>query len=103
MDSIISKISEIEAAAAKIVAGAEAKKADLDKEFHDLTMEFDEELEQNTRDKIKEVHYQMNLQKAGTIRAQKEQHELVLEELKKEYDIQHSNYAKEILARITKV
>ena len=49
MDSIISKLTEIEDAAAAVVQHAEDQKAVLEKEFEEKSRAFDASLEEKTR------------------------------------------------------
>lgn len=49
MDSIINKLTEIEFAASAIVQHAEAEKSALDEKFDKKRMDFDKELEADTR------------------------------------------------------
>ena len=81
MDSIINKLTEIESAASAIVQHAEAEKSALDEKFDKKRMDFDKELEADTQRQIQDE----------------------LNALQKEYNEKHSDYAHEILRRITEV
>ena len=87
MDSIINKLTEIESAASAIVQHAEAEKSALDEKFDKKRMDFDKELEADTQRQIQEIRDKQD----------------ELNALQKEYDEKHSDYAHEILRRITEV
>ena len=55
MDSIINKLTEIESAASAIVQHAEAEKSVLDEKFDKKRMDFDKELEADTKRQIQET------------------------------------------------
>ena len=93
MDSIINKLTEIESAASAIVQHAEAEKSALDENFDKKRMDFDKELEADTQRQIQEIR--------DKLESQESQDEL--NALQKEYDEKHSDYAHEILRRITEV
>ena len=103
MDSIIKKLSEIEAAASAIVAHAESQKEDLDKEYHELTIQFDEELERQTQAQIQNIRNELEQNKAQLLTNQTGFNSDSIEALKKEYEEKHTIYAQNILEQITKV
>ena len=103
MDSIIKKLSEIEVAASAIVAHAESQKEDLDKEYHELTIQFDEELERQTQAQIQSIRNELEQDRAQLLTNQTGWGSDSIEALKKEYEEKHTIYAQNILAQITKV
>ena len=80
MDSIINKLTEIEFAASAIVQHAEAEKSALDEKF--------DKLESET---------------SRILSGQSQESQDELDALQKEYNEKHSDYAHEILRRITEV
>ena len=100
MDSIINKLTEIESAASAIVQHADAEKSALDEKFDKKRMDFDKELEANTQRQIQEIRDKLE---AETSRILSEESQDELNALQKEYDEKHSDYAHEILRRITEV
>lgn len=103
MESIVKKLSEIEQAAAAIVANAEAQKSILDKEYHEKTKQFDDELESKTQARIKEIKDEHERNLSQLLDEQSGTNTNSIEELKKEYVENHSKYAQDILRRITEV
>ena len=103
MDTIINKLSEIEAAAAAIVEHAEAQKAVLDQEYHDKTQKFDEELEAKTQAKLQVIKDELEKTQASLLSGQEDTSSESIDALKKEYEEKHTQYAQDILKRITSV
>ena len=97
MDSIINKLTEIESAASAIVQHAEAEKSALDEKFDKKRMDFDKELEADTQRQIQGIRDKLELS------GQSQESQDELDALQKEYDEKHSDYAHEILRRITEV
>lgn len=96
MDSIINKLTEIESAASAIVQHAEAEKSALDEKFDKKRMDFDKELEADTQRQIQEI-------RDSRVSGQSQESQNELDALQKEYNEKHSDYAHEILRRITEV
>ena len=88
MESIVNRLTEIEDAATAIVQHAEDQKEALNKEYDEKRRKFDEELEKNTSQLLDD--------QSGTSDA-------VIQALQKEYSERHTEYAREILRRITEV
>ena len=102
MDSIINKLTEIESAASAIVQHAEAEKAALEK-FDKKRMDFDKELEADTQRQIQEIRDKLESETSRILSGQSQESQDELDALQKEYDEKHSDYAHEILRRITEV
>ena len=81
MDSIVNRLTEIEDAASAIVRHAEEQKEVLDQEYDKKRKAFDEELEEKTQARLNAIR----------------------EDLEKEYEEKHTEYAQEILRHITEV
>ena len=92
-------MTEIESAASAIVQHAEAEKSALDEKFDKKRMDFDKELEADTQRQIQGIRDKTSRILSG--QSQESQDEL--DALQKEYDEKHSDYAHEILRRITEV
>ena len=99
MDSIINKLTEIESAASAIVQHAEAEKSALDKK----RMDFDKELEADTQRQIQGIRDKLESETSRILSGQSQESQDELDALQKEYDEKHSDYAHEILRRITEV
>ena len=96
MDSIINKLTEIESAASAIVQHAEAEKSALDEKF-------DKELEADTQRQIQGIRDKLESETSRILSGQSQESQDELDALQKEYDEKHSDYAHEILRRITEV
>ena len=100
MDSIINKLTEIESAASAIVQHAEAEKSALDEKFDKKRMDFDKELEADTQRQIQGIRDKLEAETSRILSGQSQDE---LNALQKEYNEKHSDYAHEILRRITEV
>lgn len=103
MDSIVKRLSEIESAAAAIVDHAEAQKAALDEEYQEARRKFDKKLEAKTQDRIAKIRDELERSKAKLIANQAGTNNDFITALQKEYNEKHTDYAQEILKRITEV
>ena len=103
MDSIVKRLSEIESAAAAIVDHAEAQKAALDEEYQEARRKFDKKLEAKTQDTIAKIRDELERSKAKLIANQAGTNNDFITALQKEYNEKHTDYAQEILKRITEV
>ena len=97
MDSIINKLTEIEFAASAIVQHAE------DEKFDKKRMDFDKELEADTQRQIQEIRDKLESETSRILSGQSQESQDELDALQKEYNEKHSDYAHEILRRITEV
>lgn len=103
MDSIINKLTEIESTASAIVQHAEAEKSALDEKFDKKRMDFDKELEADTQRQIQGIRDKLESETSRILSGQSQESQDELDALQKEYDEKHSDYAHEILRRITEV
>lgn len=103
MDSIVKKLSEIESAAAAIVEHAEAQKSVLDKEYDEARRRFDEDLEEKTQDRIKKIRDELESSTTRLLDSQTGANSDSIKALQKEYEEKHTQYALDILKRITEV
>lgn len=103
MDSIISKLTEIEDAAASIVHHADEQKDSLDKEFDEKRKNFDAGLEKKTQARIDAIRSDLEKDTSRLLDSQNSSSDAAIEALKKEYDERHTEYAREILKHITEV
>ena len=103
MDSIVNKLTEIEGAASAIVQHAEDQKDVLDKEFSEKRRAFDEELEQKTQDRLNAIRSRLKEKTSRLLDSQSDSSTETIQALQKEYEDRHTEYAHEILKRITEV
>lgn len=103
MDSIVKKLSEIESAASAIVEHAEAQKSVLDKEYDEARRKFDDGLEAKTQGRIKRIRDELESNTKRLLDGQTDANSDSIVALQKEYEEKHTQYAQEILKRITEV
>ncbi|CUX22151.1 hypothetical protein [Clostridium sp. C105KSO13] len=103
MDSIVKRLTEIESSAAAIVDHAEEQKAALDEEYQEARRKFDEELEAETQNKIAEIREALERSKTNRLVGQTGANNDFITALHHEYDEKHTNYAQDILMKITEV
>ena len=90
MNSIISKLSEIETAATAIVKHAESEKDD-------------EDLAASTKEKLDAIQQNLTSKMNTQLQQLQSESERTIHSLTREYEIKHEQYAHEILKRITEV
>ena len=103
MDSILNKLTEIESAAAAIVQHAEAEKTALDDKYDAKRKDFDAELESKTKQRIQTIRDELQAKTDSILNSQNDESNAAIEALQKEYEKKHTDYAQEILRRITEV
>ena len=103
MDSIVNKLTEIEDAASAIVAHAETQKEVLDREYDEKRRAFDEDLEKQTQARINAIRDELEKNTSGILNSQNGASTETIRTLQKEYEEKHTEYAHEILRRITEV
>ena len=75
----------------------------LDEKFDKKRMDFDKELEADTQRQIQEIRDKLEAETSRILSGQSQESQDELNALQKEYDEKHSDYAHEILQRITEV
>lgn len=103
MDSIVEKITEIEDAAEAIAAHAQEQKGEIERKVQDRRNRFDEELENKTQEKLQKIRRESDAKKERMLKKQREKNQCVINEMHKEFEENHTRYAREILERITEV
>ena len=103
MDSIVNKLTEIEDAASAIVTHAEAQKQALNKEYNEKRKAFDEDIENRTQERLRAIREDLAKNTAGILDSQNDASSETIRALHKEYEEKHTEYAHEILRRITEV
>lgn len=103
MESIVNKLTEIEEAASAIVTHAEAQKEALDKEYDEKRRGFDTELESKTQARLCAIREELEKSTSGILESQSGASEDTIRALEAEYAQKHTEYAHEILRRITEV
>lgn len=103
MDSIVNKLTEIESAASAIVQHAEVQKEEMEKEYDEKRRIFDSELEAKTQAQIKAIRDELEATTSQILDTQSSESTSTIDALQREYEENHTEYAKEILRRITEV
>ena len=93
MDAILDKLTEIENAASAIVRHAEEEKR----------KKFDEDLENKTKARLEKIREQLEKEQSRVLNSSSGASEDTICSLRKEYEEKHTEYAHEILRRITEV
>ena len=101
MDAILDKLTEIENAASAIVRHAEEQKDVLGQEFDEKRKKFDEDLENKAR--LEKIREQLEKEQSRVLNSSSGASEDTICSLRKEYEEKHTEYAHEILRRITEV
>ena len=103
MDSIVNRLTEIEDAASAIVQHADEQKEALDKEFDEKRKACDAELEKKTQERINAIQSDLEKNTSRLLDSQNGSSDAAIEALRREYSERHTEYAREILRRITEV
>jgi succinate dehydrogenase/fumarate reductase flavoprotein subunit len=103
MNSIVSKLSEIEASASAIVAHAEQGKAGINKEFQEKTNAFDVELATRTNEQIQKIREELEQNRTELLETQERLSNATIEGLQADFDANCSKYVQAILKKITTV
>ena len=104
MDAILDKLTEIENAASAIVRHAEEQKDVLGQEFDEKRKKFDEDLENKTKARLEKIREQLEKEQSRVLNSSSGASEDTICSLRKEYfEEKHTEYAHEILRRITEV
>ncbi|MCI8950536.1 MAG: ATPase [Lachnospiraceae bacterium] len=102
MEHLIHKISEIEAAASSILDGMDERKGEIAAQMREETVRFDAELEQETADRINQLHCQKEQELKEKQEQQKAKEEQILSKLDETYQQNHSSLAAQLFSRIIK-
>lgn len=103
MDAILDKLTEIENAASAIVRHAEEQKDVLGQEFDEKRKKFDEDLENKTKARLEKIREQLEKEQSRVLDSSSGASQDTIRSLREEYDEKHTEYAHEILRRITEV
>lgn len=103
MDAILDKLTEIENAASAIVRHAEEQKDVLGQEFDEKRKKFDEDLENKTKARLEKIREQLEKEQSRVLNSSSGASEDTICSLRKEYEEKRTEYAHEILRRITEV
>lgn len=100
MDVMISKLSEIEAAASNIVENARQKKNDIFKEADEKKKVIDEESEKEIEQRIADLKKEMEEKKERDVAALKLSTQQSIQKISEVYEKHHKEIAEEIVGRM---
>lgn len=103
MDSVVEKLADIEATAEAIVEHAQDRKSEIEKEIQMKRDRFDQEMEEETQKKLKEIRQEADAKMERILAGQRDKNRTTIDGLRKEFEENHQEYAREILAHITEV
>lgn len=103
MEDIAKRLSEIEMTARSIVENAEKTKHDQEHDMQVKRDEFDATLEVQTQERIDKIRAELLKNKDQLVGEQKTQNDKAMAALKEDFKAHHTEYAKEILDRLTEV
>ncbi len=103
MGSVINRLTEIEEAAASIVDHAEEEKEALNREYDEKTRSFDAALQAQTSKKLEAIQARLAKETAELLHGENGAGDREVKALQDEYASRHTEYAQDILKRITEV
>ncbi len=103
MNTVVKKLADIEATAEAIVEHAQAQKSEIEKKIQTQRDRFDTELEDRTRKQLAQIRQEADEKMERILREQREKNRSTIDNLKKEFEENHTAYAREILAHIAEV
>ena len=102
MDTVIDKLSEIEAAAQAITDEANARKKAFAQEMDQKTKAFDAELEQETSARIRKVQESMEADMNRKQAQQKADSDALIRQIAENYEKKHETYAEALFKAMIK-
>lgn len=102
MDTVIEKISEIEAAAAAIMDEANDQKKEIARKMQERTAGFDSQLECETKEEIEKLRAAMEIEMKERLKKQREDCRQILKAMEKRYQEHHAQYVKELFKKMVK-
>lgn len=103
MDTVVKKLADIEATAEAIVEHAQAQKSEIEKKIQTQRDRFDAAIEDETQKQLSKIRQDADARMERILSEQREKNHSAIDNLKKEFEENHTVYAREILERITEV
>lgn len=103
MNSIVKRLSEIDAVASEIAGNTDAQKQKLDREYEKKHQDFNKELEAQTSAEIQAIRSRLEEQTTGLLKKQQATSQTFISSLQMEFEEKHTEYAQAIFKRITEV
>lgn len=102
MNNIISKISQIETAAADIMESAAERKKEYERAMAERSAAFDRELEEKTAGQLKELRAAMEQEAQAQLDAQRREASRIMERMEEVYQNRHVQYVEDLFRSMTK-
>lgn len=102
MDTVIKKISEIEAAAVSVMDNANARKKAFAREMENRTDQFDRQLEAETSAAIQKLRTDMERTMSDRLAKQKSDAESQIARMEQNYREHHREYAEQVFRDLIK-
>lgn len=96
MDTVIKKISEIEAAAVSVMDDANARKKAFARDMEEKTRDFDRQIEAETNRSIQVLRSHKEAEMNSRLSKQKSDAEALLVRMEQNYEDHHQDYAKKL-------
>ena len=102
MDTVINKISEIEAAATAIMDDANERKKAFAREMEERTARVDAQMEAETNQRIEELRARMEIEMNERLEKQRSDSQKVLRAMEKRYEEHHTQDVEELFNKMIK-
>ncbi len=99
MDTVVKKIADIEETAEAIVEHAQAQKSEIQNQRD----RFDAAIEDETRKQLERIRRDAQEKMERILNEEREKNRSAIDNLKKEFEENHTAYAREILSHIAEV
>ena len=103
MNTVVKKLADIEATAEAIVERAQAQKSEIEKKIQAQRDRFDAAIEDETRKQLSKIRQDADAKMERILSEQREKNYSAIDNLKKEFEENHTAYAREILSHIAEV
>ena len=100
MDEIISKLSEIELIANKIMEDGVLRKKEIALIMKEKTSAFDLEIDHKTTKRLEELKEELNAEAEQELNQLRKKNQIILDSLEKEYEENHKALAKDLLNQV---
>lgn len=101
MDNMVTRLSEIDQEAQRIVETAAARKKELESQSREQKKIFDRELEEKTRETLESLKEKLETEMEQELAGLREESKKALELLDKQYENSHEALAEELFRRVT--
>lgn len=102
MDTVIEKISQIEAAATSIMDHANQQKKAFASNMEEQTAAFDGQMQKETNEKIQELRAAMEIRMNRRLKTQQNDAQMVLRAMEKRYEEHHTQYVEDLFQTMIK-